>query len=104
MAVRVNKDNFDENVLGIGLHLVDFYSDSCVPCKMMSPILADIEEEFGEKLSVAKVNSAYDAELVEKYEVQSAPTLIFIKDGEEIGRFRGAQKKADLVKFINENI
>lgn len=104
MAVRVSGDEFKEKLLGEGLHLADFYSDSCVPCKMMSPVLADIEEELGDKIFIAKVNVAYDGELAEKYEVQAAPTLIFFKNGEEIGRFKGAQKKADLLDFINKNL
>ena len=53
---------------------------------------------------VGKVNIAYEPELVEKYEVSSAPTLVFFKDGKEIQRLTGVQKKVDLEKFISENV
>lgn len=84
MAERIHAGNFDSKVLADGTFaLVDFYSDSCVPCKRMSPVLAELEESYAGKLYVGKVNIAYEPELVEKYEVSSAPTLVFFKDGKE---------------------
>ena len=100
MAERIHAGDFDSKVLADGTFaLVDFYSDSCVPCKRMSPVLAELEESYAGKLYVA-----YEPELVEKYEVSSAPTLVFFKDGKEIQRLTGVQKKADLEKFISENV
>ena len=70
MAQRINKDNFEEKVLKNPLPvLVDFYSDSCIPCKQLSPVLGDIEDEREDTLSVYKVNVNYDMELAEKYDV-----------------------------------
>lgn len=105
MAERIHAGDFDSKVLADGTFaLVDFYSDSCVPCKRMSQVLAELEESYAGKLYVGKVNIAYEPELVEKYEVSSAPTLVFFKDGKEIQRLTGVQKKADLEKFISENV
>ena len=105
MAERINAGDFDSKVLADGTFaLVDFYSDCCVPCKRMSPVLAELEESYAGKLYVGKVNIAYESELVEKYEVSSAPTFVFFKDGKEIQRLTGVQKKADLEKFILENV
>lgn len=104
MAVRVSTEDFDEKVLSGGLHLADFYSDSCVPCKRMSPVLAELEEEFAGDLSVAKINVAYAEDLTEKYQVLSAPTFVFFKDGNEVGRYTGVQSKAELETFIHENL
>jgi thioredoxin 1 len=102
MAVRVSADNFDAEVLEqSGIVLVDFYSDSCVPCKRMSPVLAEIEEEYTENFRVVKVNINFDGSVAEKYEVQAAPTLVFFKDGEEKARLRGAVKKAEITEIIN---
>lgn len=57
MAARVNSDNFNELVLESGLPvLVDFYSDSCIPCKMMAGVIGDIEDDYEGKLNVYKVN------------------------------------------------
>ena len=84
MAKRVSKDDFDKEVLQSELPvIVDFYSDSCIPCKQLSPILGDIEDDYEDKAKVVKVNINFDEELMEKYEVMASPTLVFFKGGEE---------------------
>lgn len=105
MAERINKDNFEEKVLKSSIPvLVDFYSDSCVPCKMLSPILGDLEEEREGKLAVYKVNVNYDAELVEQYGVMGAPTLILFEQGEIKDRKTGAVKKNVLTEWIDQQL
>lgn len=101
MAVRVSGDTFETEVLGSdGIILADFYSDSCIPCKRLSPVLAELEEEYQSELKLVKININFDLELAEQYEVQSVPTLVFFKNGEEIARLNGSVKKADIVSTI----
>lgn len=103
MAVRVNAESFEAEVLNSEKPvLADFYSDSCVPCKRMSPVLAEIEEQSADSLRVVKININFDAELAEKYEVQSVPTLIFFKDGQEIERLIGAVKKSEITELLEK--
>lgn len=103
MAARVTAADFPAEVLQSELPvLVDFYSDSCVPCKRMSPLLSRIETEFEGKLRVVKVNVQYEQELVERYSVQAAPTLLLFRGGEEIRRIRGAVTKDALYAAIAE--
>lgn len=103
MALRVNEDNFETEVLKSEIPvLADFYSDSCVPCKRLSPVLAEIEEELTDSLRVVKININFDIALAEKYEVLSAPTLILFKNGTEVQRLSGAVKKADIIELINK--
>ena len=105
MAARVSKADFDDKVLGSSLPvLVDFYSDSCVPCKRLSPVLFALEEEYAEKLKIVKININFDSELAEKYEVQAAPTLVFFKNGEEVSRLRGAVKQAEIKEVIEKSV
>ena len=105
MAARVNKDEFESKVLKSDIPvLVDFYSDSCVPCKRLSPVLFALEEEYAEKLKIVKININFDSELAEKYEVQAAPTLVFFKNGEEISRLRGAVKQAEIKEVIEKSV
>jgi thioredoxin 1 len=102
MPLRVNKDNFKAEVLDSEkVVLADFYSDSCIPCKRMSPLLNQIEEEF-ENLKVVKVNVNFDKEVAENYSVQSVPTVLFFKQGEEVDRNIGVQSKAQLTEKILE--
>ena len=61
-------------------------------------------ETYGDQIYIGKVNVAYEQELVEEYKVMSAPTLIFLKDGEQIEKLTGAKKAADLEEIINKNL
>ena len=103
MAVRVNAENFNDEVLGAQeIVLADFYSDSCVPCKRMNPLLAELEQTYAEILKIVKVNVNFDRELAERYAVQAAPTLVFFQNGTESGRLRGAVNKAQLTELIEQ--
>lgn len=95
MSVRANKDTFESEINEAGkLVIADFYSDSCVPCKRMSPLLAETEEENPEGIKLVKLNINFDGETAQKYNVTSVPTLVFFKDGAEKARLTGAVKKA----------
>ena len=103
MSVRVNAESFEAEVLNSKLPvLADFYSDSCVPCKRLSPVLAEIEEQYADRINIAKININFDAELAEKYEVRAAPTLIFFKDGQETERLIGAVRKSEITEIIEK--
>lgn len=105
MAVRANAENFEELVLKSELPvLVDFYSDSCIPCKMMAGIVGDIEDDYEGKLNVYKVNVNFDDALASEYEVLSAPTFIAFDKGEEIGRLTGKTTLDALLKLFEGKI
>ena len=72
MSVRANKDTFESEINEAGkLVIADFYSDSCVPCKRMSPLLAETEEENPEGIKLVKLNINFDGETAQKYNVTS---------------------------------
>lgn len=101
MAARISKDDFEEKVLKSDLPvIVDLYSDSCVACKKLAPVLGEAEDDYEGRINVYKVNTNFDAELAEKYEVTANPTLLFVKAGEVVDRKIGAQKPADLNAWI----
>ncbi|MGN0328740.1 MAG: thioredoxin [Lachnospira sp.] len=105
MAERVNKENFTDKVLNSDLPvIIDFYSDSCVPCKKMSPVIGDIEDDNEGKLNVYKVNINFDAQLAEEYEVTSVPTIVIFNKGAEISRQTGAKKKSELTEWIENSL
>lgn len=94
MAARVNKDEFEGKVLKSDIPvLVDFYSDSCVPCKKMTPVIGDVEDDMEGKLAVYKVNINFDTELAESYDVQSVPTLLLFDKGSRDGKTERSCKK-----------
>lgn len=104
MAERVTYSDFSEKVIGFpGLAIVDFYSDTCVPCKRMTPILTALENQYPNDLYVAKVNVVYEKELVEKYQILSTPTFLLFKNGEVAERFSGVKRKEELEQLIEAN-
>ena len=103
MAVRVSKTDFEEKVLKEKLPvLVDFYSDSCVACKKLAPVLGNAEDDYEDKIKIYKVNTNFDVELAEQYEVQANPTLILFKDGQAKDRKTGALKQAELTAGLKD--
>lgn len=62
--------------------VIDFYADWCQPCKMVAPILEELQSEYGEKLNIYKVNTEDQRELASMFGIQSIPSLLFVpKDG-----------------------
>lgn len=105
MPARIGKAEFDSEVLNSEIPvLADFYSDSCIPCKRMSPILSKLETEYDGKVKIVKINTNFEKDLVEEYSIQAAPTLILFKDGKEAERIRGAAKKEDITSLIDKNL
>ncbi len=103
MALRISKNDFDEKVLKNALPvIVDFYSDSCIACKKLNPLLGDIEDHYEGKLEVVKVNTNFDSELSEQYGIMANPTVILFKDGSEIGRKTGAVPRKELIEFVSQ--
>lgn len=74
--------------------LVDFYADWCVPCKMMAPIISQVESENRDNIIVGKINIDEHPDAALEYRVLSIPALLFIKDGEVQGRIEGAVAKS----------
>ncbi len=98
MAVKSTNESFPQDIAQ-GLVLADFYSDSCIPCKRMSPVLAELEEETPE-VKLVKLNINFGAETAAKYEVTSVPTLVFFRDGSEVQRISGAVRKAQIEEIL----
>ena len=103
MAKRVSSEDFETEVLGSDLPVVvEFYSDSCIPCKQLSPILGGLEDDYEDQVKVVKVNVNFDAGLAQKYEVATSPTLLFFKDGSEVERIRGLVKRPELEETVKK--
>jgi thioredoxin 1 len=81
--------------------LLDFWAEWCGPCRIMDPILEEVEKEQKEKLEVVKINVDEDPSTASKYGVMSIPTYVVEKDGKEVGRRVGSMPKTELVKLIS---
>lgn len=91
--LKVTSENFDKEVLQSEKPvLIDFYADWCGPCKMLSPIVEEVASER-EDAKVVKINIDDEQELAIKYGVMSIPTLVVVKNGEEVNRSVGLVSK-----------
>ena len=86
-----------------GLVLVDFWAPWCGPCQTIAPILDQISQEEGDKVSICKVNIEDNPETPTKFGVRSIPTLILFKDGEPVATQVGGLSKDALINWINKN-
>jgi len=82
--------------------IVDFYADWCGPCKMISPVLAELAEKYAGKLDVYKVNTEEEESLSAAFGIQSIPTLLFIPLAGKPQAAHGALPKESLEKIVAE--
>lgn len=101
MTQELTDANFKEKT-ATGLWAVDCWASWCGPCQVFGPIVEEVAGEMEGKVNVAKLNTEENQIIPGEYGISSIPTVLFIKDGEEIGRLTGAVSKEDLIAKINE--
>lgn len=80
--------------------LIDFFAVWCGPCKTMSPILKEVKDTLGDKISIIKIDVDKNQALAAKYQVRGVPTLVLYKLGKQIWRQSGVVTKNDLISII----
>ena len=99
-VMKVTSSNFEEEVLNSDKTvLIDFYADCCGPCKMFSPIIESVAEE-NEDIKVVKIDVDNAQDLAIKYQVMSIPTIVVIKNGQEVNRNVGVVSKSQIVEMV----
>lgn len=102
--VILTKENFEAEVMKSEIPvLVDFWASWCGPCMMLSPVIAEIAEEFAGKIKVGKVNVDEQNELAMQYRVASIPTLLLFKNGEIAKTSVGFMPKNSIIETLELN-
>lgn len=98
---HLNDQNFKETTNKENYTLIDFFATWCGPCKMMAPILERAQEEL-EGINIYKVDVDESDKTAREFGVMSIPTLVLLKNGNEVARNVGLINQNDLVAFVKK--
>ncbi len=104
MAIVKATDQTFSNETSSGTVLVDFWAPWCGPCKMIAPVLEELDTEIGDKVKIVKVDVDENPESAGKFGVMSIPTLLILKDGEVVDKVIGFQPKEALAERLGQHI
>jgi thioredoxin 1 len=103
--IEVTAASFDSDVLKSEQPvLVDFWAEWCQPCKMLSPIVEQIANDYEGKLKVAKIDADQHQEILIKYGVMGLPTLMLFKGGEPVTAISGFKPKDNILSKLLPHI
>ena len=103
MAIVQGTDSNFQQEIANGVVLVDFWAAWCGPCKMIAPVLEEIDAEIGSEVKIVKVDVDNNQATAGEYGIMSIPSLLLFVDGELKAKTAGFMPKDALVDFINDN-
>ena len=97
----IDEHNFEETILSSKVAMVDLWASWCGPCRMLSPTVDDIAEEYAGRVAVAKCNVDDNEEVAERFGIRNIPTILFFKDGQLADRSVGLVSKQQIESILN---
>lgn len=103
MEIQLTKETYDGEVLKSNMPvLVDFWASWCGPCKMLTPIVSQLAEEYNGRVKVCKVNVDEQSELAAKNAIVSIPTVMIFVGGKQINKLVGVHSFDEYADILDE--
>jgi len=103
-TLEITDKNFNDIISKNKTVLVDFWAEWCGPCRIISPVIEELANEYEGKAIIGKLDVDSNQESSVKYEVRSIPTIITFKDGEIVDRQVGAVPKETLKNIVDSQL
>ncbi|WP_426063931.1 thioredoxin [Flavobacterium sp. DSP2-3-1] len=94
--------NFDTIIQSEKPVLIDFFATWCGPCKMLGPVLKEVKESLGDRVSIIKIDVDKNQQISSQYQVRGVPTMILFQNGKQLWRQSGVLSKEEIIKTILE--
>ena len=105
MVQEINTNNFSSEVVNSDkVTVVDFFADWCGPCRKLSPILEEVEQELSDRVKFTKINTDENLDSAKEYQVSGLPTLLLFKNGEVVERMVGLMPKSSIITNIEKHL
>ena len=102
--VTLHSENFQQHINRNDIPVVvDFWAPWCGPCKMMAPAFEQAAKALEPSARLAKLNTEEERDIAARFRIQSIPTLVLFKNGQEVARQPGAMGAADIVRWVQAN-
>lgn len=100
MALQITDSNFNEYASAGKLMVLDFWAEWCGPCRMVSPIIDELSNEYEGRAIIGKMDVDNNDEVVSQFGIRNIPTVLFLKNGQVVDKIVGATSKDKFVSKI----
>lgn len=98
----IKMSNFSSIIKSDKPVLIDFFATWCGPCKMLGPVLKEVKDTLGDRISILKIDVDKNQQIAAQYQVRGVPTMILFQNSKQLWRQSGVLNKEDIIKIILE--